>query len=105
MTVGFGSFQWLGQSRVAPMLWANGGIAISTVGESLVGHARPGFIFNAAFAGLLLALGPGASWIGRQCAIVALVASGYPAGWEIAVSRAALILAGGALQTTDEPAR
>ena len=103
MTVGFGSFQWLGASRVAPMLWATGGMAVSAVGGSLVGHAGPGFIFNAAFAGLgaglLLALGPGASWIGQQCAIVALVASGYPAGWEIAVSRALLILAGGALQT------
>ena len=103
MTVGFGSFQWLGRSRVAPMLWATGGMAVSAVGGSLVGHAGPGFIFNAAFAGfgagLLLALGPGASWIGQQCAIVALVASGYPVGWEVAVSRAGLILAGGALQT------
>ena len=103
MTVGFGSFQWLGASRVAPMLWATGGMAVSAIGGSLVGHAGPGFIFNAAFAGLgaglLLALGPGASWIGQQCAIVALVASGYPAGWQIAVSRAGLILAGGALQT------
>ena len=103
MTVGFGSFQWLGQSRVAPMLWATGGMAISAIGGSLVGHAGPGFIFNAAFAGLgaglLLALGPGASWIGQQCAIVALVASGYPVGWEIAVSRSLLILAGGSLQT------
>ncbi len=103
MTVGFGSFQWLGQSRVAPMLWATGGMAVSAIGGSLVGHAGPGFIFNAAFAGLgaglLLAIGPGASWIGQQCAIFALVASGYPAGWEIAVSRAGLILAGGSLQT------
>ncbi len=103
MTVGFGSFQWLGQSRVAPMLWATGGMAISAVAGSLVGHAGPGFILNAAAAGLgaglLLALGPGASWIGQQCAIVALVASGYPVGWEIAVSRALLILVGGSLQT------
>ncbi len=103
MTVGFGSFQWLGRSRVAPMLWATGGMAVSAVGGSLVGHSGPGAILNAACAGLgaglLLALGPGASWIGQQCAIVALVASGYPAGWDIAVSRAGLILAGGTLQT------
>lgn len=103
MTVGFGSFQWLGASRVAPMLWATAGMAVSAVGGSLIGHAGPGFMVNAALAGfgagLLLALGPGASWIGQQCAIVALVASGYPVGWQIAVSRAGLILAGGALQT------
>ncbi len=103
MTVGFGSFQWLGGSRIAPMLWSTGGMAVSAVGGSLVGHAGPGAIFNAAFAGfgagILLALGPGASWIGQQCAIVALVASGYPVGWQVAVSRAGLILAGGTLQT------
>ncbi len=103
MTVGFGSFQWLGRSRVAPMLWATGGMAVSAVGGSLVGHSGPGAAINAAVAGfgagILLALGPGASWIGQQCAIVALVASGYPAGWDVAISRAGLILAGGALQT------
>ena len=103
MTVGFGSFQWLGRSRLAPMLWATGGMAVSAVGGSLVGHSGPGAAINAAavgfIAGILLALGPGASWIGQQCAIVALVASGYPVGWQIAVSRAGLILAGGALQT------
>ncbi len=103
MTVGFGSFQWLGRSRIAPMLWATGGMAISAVAGSLVGHSGPGAVINAAVAGfgagILLALGPGASWIGQQCAIVALVASGYPVGWDVAVSRAGLILAGGALQT------
>lgn len=103
MTVGFGSFQWLGRSRVAPMLWATGGMTVSAIGGSMVGHAGVGFILNAALAGLgagiLLALGPGASWIGQQCAIVALVASGYPVGWQTAVSRALLILAGGSLQT------
>lgn len=103
MTVGFGSFQWLGRSRVAPMLWATGGMAVSAVGGSLVGHSGPGAVFDAAAvgfgAGILLALGPGASWIGQQCAIVALVASGYPVGWQAAVARAGLILLGGALQT------
>ncbi len=103
MSVGFGSFQWLGRSRVAPMLWVTVGMAVSAVAGSLVGHSGPGAVINAAAAGfgagILLALGPGASWIGQQCAIVALVASGYPVGWETAVSRAGLILAGGTLQT------
>ena len=103
MSVGFGAFQFLGQSRRAPMLWSTLGMAVSALGGSVVGHAGPGWLFNGAWAGfgagLLLALGPGASWIGQQCAIVALVASGYPAGAEVALARAALILAGGGLQT------
>ena len=103
-SVGFGAFQWLGQSRVAPMLWATVGMAISVMGGSVVGHAgTPGTVFNAAWAGfgggMLLALGAGSSWIGLQCGIFAVVATGYPVGWENAVARAMLILAGGSLQT------
>ncbi len=103
MSVGFGSFQWLGRSRVRPMLWAALGMSVSALGGSLVGHSGPGTVVNAAWAGfgggMLLALGPGSSWIGQQCAIVALVASGYPVGMDAALSRAGLILAGGVVQT------
>ena len=103
MSVGFGAFQYLGGSRRAPMFWSTVGMSISALGGSLVGHAEPGAMLNTACAGfgagILLALGPGASWIGQQCAIVALVASGYPVGWRVAGDRALLILAGGALQT------
>ena len=103
MSVGFGAFQFLGGSRRAPMLWSTVGMSISALGGSLVGHAGFGAVLNTAWAGfgagILLALGPGASWIGQQCAIVALVASGYPVGWRVAGDRAVLILAGGALQT------
>ena len=103
MSVGFGAFQFLGGSRRAPMLWSTVGMSISALGGSVVGHSGPGWIFNSAWAGfgagILLALGPGASWVGQQCAIVALVASGYPVGWRVAADRALLILAGGVLQT------
>ncbi len=103
-SVGFGSFQLLGQSRIAPMGWATLGMAVSTLAGSLVGHAGvAGTLFNAAWAGfgggMLLALGPGSSWIGLQCGIFAIVASGYPVGLPLAGTRALLILAGGALQT------
>lgn len=47
----------------------------------------------------LLALGSGAFWIGLQCGIFAIVASGYPVGIGLAATRAGFILAGGALQT------
>ncbi len=48
---------------------------------------------------MLLALGTGAFWIGLQCGIFAIVASGYPVGLELAASRAGFILAGGAFET------
>ena len=103
-SVGFGAFQNLGKSRVATMLGATLGMAVSTLGGSLVGHrGSPGTILNAAWAGfgggMLLSLGPGSSWVGQQWAIVAIVASGYPVGMELAFGRAELILAGGVLQT------
>ena len=103
MSVGFGAFQFLGGSRRAPMFWSTVGMSLSAMGGSLVGHAGLGAVLNTCWAGfgagILLALGPGASWIGQQCAIVALVASGYPVGGRVAVDRALLILAGGTLQT------
>ena len=102
-SVGLGSFQWLGQSRIAPMLLAALGMAVSASGGSLVGHSLPGALGNAAWAGfgsgMLVALGPGVAWVGLQCGIMAVVASGYPVGLEAALSRAAAILVGGLLQT------
>ena len=104
-TVGMGSlFQRLGKSRVAPMLWSTLGMGVAALCGSLVGHAgSPGTVVNAAgagfFAAMLLALGPGAAWIGQQCAIIALVASGYPVGTGEALARAGFIVAGGLLQT------
>ena len=103
MSVGFGAFQFLGGSRRAPMFWSTVGMGVSALVGSLVGHSGPGAVFVSASAGfgagILLSLGPGASWIGQQCAIVALVAGGYPVGWTVAADRAVLILAGGVLQT------
>jgi hypothetical protein len=103
MSVGLGSFQQVGRSRVRPMWWAAVGMAVSAVGGSAVGHSGPGAMLNAGWVGfaggLLTALGPGASWVGLQCAIASLVASGYPVGLDLALSRGLLILAGGLVQT------
>lgn len=102
MAVGFGAFQRLGRSHLAPMLAASVGMGVSALVGSLVGHSGPGAVLNAGLAGfgggMLLALGPGASWIGQQCGIAALVASGYPAGTTTAIQRAGLILGGGLVQ-------
>ena len=103
-SVGFGAFQKLGESRAATMLGATMGMAVSSLGGSLVGHrGSPGTIFNATWAGfgggMLLSLGPGSSWVGQQWAIVAIVASGYPVGLGAALQRSGMILAGGVLQT------
>jgi hypothetical protein len=103
MSVGLGSFHQMGRSRVRPMLWASIGMGISTVVGSAVGHAGPFGVLNATGAGfaggMLLALGPGAAWVGQQCAIAALVAGGYPTGLDLAFSRGLLLLLGGLTQT------
>ena len=67
MTVGFGSFQWLGRvpGRADALGHGRDGRSRRCSG-SLVGHSGPGAVINAAVAGfgagILLALGPGASW-------------------------------------------
>lgn len=103
MSVGMGSFQRVGRSRIRPMLWASIGMGLFSIGGSAVGHSGLGAVLNAGWVGfaggMLVALGPGAAWVGLQCAIAALVASGYPSGMNVAFSRAALLLAGGLVQT------
>jgi hypothetical protein len=102
MSVGFGSFQRLGRSRVKPMWLASLGMGAATAIGSLVSHWTLGVVLNGAALGFiygwLTALGPGAAWIALQCAIFGLVATGYPASLRLAMQRAALVLAGGLLQ-------
>jgi hypothetical protein len=103
MAIGFGSFQMIGRSRTAAMLAGTVGIALSTLGGSALSMTQPGVIATAVLAGfgagLLTALGPGVSWIGLQCAIAAIISSGYPSFGVPTLERGALILAGGLLQT------
>jgi hypothetical protein len=102
MSVGFGAFQRLGRSRVTPMLWASIGMAVCTAAGSLATHsvvalalttAAVGFLY-----GLMTAVSGGTAWISLQCAIFALVATGFPAAWKSVIERALLVLGGGLLQ-------
>lgn len=103
LSVGFGSFQGAYRSRAALMLIATAAMAASIFMGSLVG----GFALAASVAagawgfggGLAVALGPAASFVGLQASVAVLVAGGFPAGARDAALRAALVLAGGLLQT------
>lgn len=103
ISVGFGSFQSIRNSRIAPMLLASLGMFAAAFVGTIAGHsvfvlacfsALWGFVY-----GLLAALGSGVSWVGLQSVIAMLVASGYPESLGTAAIRATLILGGGLLQT------
>lgn len=101
--VGFGSFQGAYRGRAAVMLVAAFGMAFSVFSGSLAGHSTVATIVVAgvwAFgAGLLVALGQGASYVGLQSIVALLVAGGYPSDLEGAAGRAALVIGGGLVQT------
>jgi hypothetical protein len=103
MAIGFGSFQMIGRSRTAAMLAGTIGIALCSLAASALSAAPAGAVATAVLAGfgagLLTALGPGVSWIGLQCAIAAIISSGYPSFGVPTLERGLLILAGGVLQT------
>ncbi len=103
MSIGFGSFQTIGRSRTAAMIVGTAGIALSSVAGSALSMTETGVVATAVLAGLgaglLTALGPGVSWIGLQCAIAALISSGFPSFGLATLERGSLILAGGLLQT------
>lgn len=103
LSVGFGAFQGVYRTRAAAMLVASLGISLSlllgTIGSSSL-LAETMLVGVAAFiAGLLVALGPAAAFVGLQCAITVVFASGYPATLGEAAGRAFLVLDGGLLQT------
>ena len=101
--VGFGSFQGTYRGRAAVMLVAAFGMAFSVFSGSLAGHSTAATIVVAGLwafgAGLLVALGRGASYVGLQSIVALLVAGGYPSDLEGAAGRAALVIGGGLVQT------
>ena len=103
MPVGFGSFQRIGRSRVAPMLLASLGMGLAAFCGSLASPSGAGVVLVTAgwaFAyGLLTALEPGLAWVGLQCVIVVAVCGGYPVSPQAALTRGVLTLGGGLLQT------
>ena len=103
MSVGFGAFQRVRWFRAAPMLLASIGMGVSTLagslaGQSVLGVAAVAIVWGFVY-GLLMEAGSGVSWVGLQCVIIALVASGYPVTVQQGFNRAGLTLAGGLLQT------
>ena len=102
VSAGFGSFQGAYRSRAAIMLLAASGMAASLFAGSLAGRST---LIDCAIAGtwalgagLFVALGPAAAFIGLQSTVAVLVATAYPpiSG---AIVRALLVLAGGAIET------
>src|SRR5918993_5421709 len=102
VSVGFGSFQGAYRGRVAVMLWAAAGMAVSIVLGSLAGHSGLAATLVAALwgfaSGLLVALGPAASFVGLQSAIGAIVAQGFTATTADAFLRGLVVFGGGLVQ-------
>ena len=88
--------------RASAMAFASLGMALSALVGTLAGHSKIAIILVAAawtfWCRLLWALGPNTSWIGQQCVLNVLVASGFRGTARDAVIRAALIFGGGMLQ-------
>jgi uncharacterized membrane protein YccC len=103
VSAGFGSFQGAYRSRAAIMLFAAGGMAFSLFVGSLAGRSTTLDVIIVALwglgAGLLVSLGPAASFISLQSVVAVLVATAYPADLTGATLRAVLVLGGGVLQT------
>jgi uncharacterized membrane protein YccC len=103
VSVGFGSFQGAYRGRVAVMLWAAAGMAVSIVLGSLAGHSGIAATLVAALwgfaSGLLVALGPAASFVGLQSAIGAIIAQGFTATFSDAFLRGLVVFGGGLVQT------
>jgi uncharacterized membrane protein YccC len=102
MNTGFGHKQCIDRSRLLPMIFVTFGMAFSGFLGVLIGHDDPLLVFTAALwgfgYGMLTARPGGYGWVGQQCVITFLVASGFPASPEAAAMRGLLLLAGGVLQ-------
>lgn len=102
MNTGFGHKQCINRSRLLPMIFVTLGMAFSGFLGVLIGHDDPLLVLTAALwgfgYGMLTARSDGYAWVGQQCVITFLVASGFPASPEAAAVRGLLLLAGGVLQ-------
>jgi hypothetical protein len=102
VSVGFGSYQELGGSRTAPMLFATLAMCVSSWIGTLAGQSLPATIAATALWGFLYvaisALGPGQQWIALQSVIWMIISTAYPAPGLHALTRGAFVLLGGLLQ-------
>jgi uncharacterized membrane protein YccC len=103
VSVGFGSFQGAYRSRATVMVYASVAMALAVFIGSLAGASNGAAIATATvtafISGLLVALGPAAAFVGLQAGVAVLVAGGFPADVPGAALRAAIVLAGGLVQT------
>jgi uncharacterized membrane protein YccC len=103
LSVGFGSFQGVYRSRATIMLTAAFGMALSIFVGSVAGRLDVGATAVAAAwgfgSGLLVSLGPAASFVGLQSGVAAIVAAGFPSDAATAFGRLLAVLGGGAIQT------
>ena len=103
VSVGFGSFQGTYRSRAAVMVYAAVAMAVSIFVGSLAGLSDSAAIATAtaaAFAsGMMVALGPAASFVGLQSVVAILIAGGFPDSTAGAAGRALIVFGGGLLQT------
>lgn len=102
MTVGFGAKQDIDGSPLLPMIFVSLGMAVSTFIGMIAGHGSLILVLIAAFWGFgygMISNRPsGYVWVAQQCVVTLLVASAFPFSGRDAAVRAALILAGGAIQ-------
>ncbi|MFZ0661734.1 MAG: FUSC family protein [Acidobacteriaceae bacterium] len=102
MTVGFGAKQSIDRSRLLPMIFASVGMAFSVFVGMVAGHRSFMLVVVAAFwafgYGMLTSRPGGYGWVGQQCVVMLLVGSAFPFSARMALVRALLVLAGGAVQ-------
>lgn len=103
VSVGFGSFQGAYRTRATLMISAAVAMAVSIFIGSLAGHSTAAAIATGSLAafssGFLVALGPAAAFVGLQSCVAVLVAGGFPSNLAGAARAAALVFAGGMIQT------
>src|SRR5262245_30870301 len=85
------------------MVLAAAGMAVSIFIGSLAGHSDVAEIVAATLiaftSGLVVAVSPAAAFVGLQCVVAVLVASGFPSDPSGAAIRAAIVFGGGLVQT------
>jgi hypothetical protein len=101
-TVGFAVFHVALASTLLSMAVVTVGVASATLAGSL-GASREWLVLvlcviAAINYGLLSGLGATSGWIGQQCAVFVIIASGFNHGRHYAVGRAEMVLLGGAMQ-------
>lgn len=103
MSVGFGSWQRISESRTVPLLCAAFGMAFAAALGTLVGNGGISVALTIGawgfVCGLLWALDAGVWWVCLQCGIALLIAAAFPNDLAGAALRGCLMLTGGLLQT------